>query len=278
MNKAKNSEAGAALLIVILLLAAIMSSSLILSTVVLKRFQTSSDLDNSLTAFYAAETGLEKGLYEMYKGAQEVPEERTELGEAEWLVAIAEPSKIERGPLNSGEISQITIYDPWSDSVLDELMRNDGIINLTWEIPDRDDGYLEWALYAWQDDQEVSYLTRGADIQKGLLAGRPGSCSVTCSTPIVISKNYKYVLRIKFFCQDDPSGPVVPCVLPSHEVTVTAGSSGPIPLPSSRKITATGWSASEGYKRALMTEIEGAEIAFPVFDYGLYTEGPIRIE
>lgn len=277
MNRIKKSEAGAALLIVILLLAAIMSSSLILSTVVLKRFQTSSDMDNSLTAFYAAETGLEKGLYEMYKGAQVVPEERTELGEAEWIFDITEPVKIERGALSSGDISQITIYDPWSDSVLDELMSSNGIINLAWQKPDRD-GYLEWALYAWQEGQEVSYLTRGADIQKGLLVGRPGACADVCSTQIGIAKNYKYVLRIKFFCQDEPSVPVVPCVLPSHEVTVMAGSNEPIPLPSSRKITATGWSASEEYKRALMTEIEGAEIAFPVFDYGLYTEGPIRIE
>ncbi len=63
------SQEGIALLFVILIMSVILTISLGISAVLIKQIKTAEEIGDSVVAFYAADSGIEKVLYDLYKSS-----------------------------------------------------------------------------------------------------------------------------------------------------------------------------------------------------------------
>lgn len=113
----KDSESGTILLLSLLILAIIISTAGILGTVVLEHSKMSKNIENATLAFYAAESGIEKGLYTIRRAGGTFLEAKTSASLANgaaWSTDNAETANLV-ADINTGisqnNVIQLNLYD-----------------------------------------------------------------------------------------------------------------------------------------------------------------------
>ena len=82
-------QKGVSLLFVILIMGVILSIGLGISSILVQQIKLMEDIGYSVVSFYAADSGVERQLYELYKAPAPQPENVDSLGESVSYVATA---------------------------------------------------------------------------------------------------------------------------------------------------------------------------------------------
>lgn len=252
---------GVALLLALLVLAAILLGSLTASNLVLGELKLTRTSDQGLAAFYAAESGLEQGLY-LFR--QEGKEENT-VGEllvdesdalilsgndAEWWRSstLTEPNFT--ATLEQNQVAEIVLFDP------DNVSSQAGSVNITWQsntslCPSAGTEWLEVVQSWWNTSIASSQSSRtlfSASSSSGAVVNRAG--------------DYPSV-RLRALFTDI-------CNLTLTAYNGANKTNGTFPLPARLTVTATG--QLDDTKQALSVTVPQYAPQFGSFDYTIFSE------
>jgi len=144
------NQNGAAILLAILVMSTILTAALATSKLVVNEVMQSGQIDHSTVAFYAAESGLEKGLFQVRQkelGASDLDQEHNVFdNNASYLLSAEDTEDVLYTSLGLGESYQVDFFDPYS---LNDLINPIKAIGITWPAG-------EWLEIKW-----VSWSTSG---------------------------------------------------------------------------------------------------------------------
>jgi hypothetical protein len=160
-------RAGNTLLLAMLIMSGIIAVSTATSRLILNEFLQSLQLDKATVAFYAAEAGVEKSLFEVRK-KDFSPEELAGSGllsnQASYELITKDNESVLYASLDQDETYQLDLFDNDSLQALSSPIRS---IRISWEGPG---SYLEVTWRAWKTDgsiqQSGNLYTDGAYISQ----------------------------------------------------------------------------------------------------------------
>ncbi|USN53728.1 MAG: hypothetical protein H6760_00980 [Candidatus Nomurabacteria bacterium] len=279
-SHSQKDERGIVMLLSLLVLSALTAVAIGTSVLIIKEVQQSSNIDRSLMAYYAAETGIEKGLYTVKIGRQtnqELADILNDLNDggamsngASW--STDESTTSEEYSLSSLKENQSTVldlYDPLDpteggyESFGVEALDAKPLQNPAWlEI-----SYFPWTinggLLDWDDD----------NVEKRLRSVYETQPNVPAIFDLLPNQNYRIRVRalyddlrnvrITAFTEDDPTdtdvcNPAYSCIksIPNRVLIRSLGASG-------------------GNQSALSASVPYQAPASGIFDFVLFSEQTI---
>jgi len=156
---------GSALLLAMLVMASILTVSVATSTLVINEVQQSMLLDKSIVAFYGAESGVERGLFQVrhknFNPADLSNATKTLSNNASYQLAASNTEEAIYGSLIADESYQLDLYNPDSFEALANPIK---AVRLAW------DGAGSWLEIKWTpwttagvlDDPKMVYLSQAS--------------------------------------------------------------------------------------------------------------------
>ncbi|MDP1709399.1 MAG: hypothetical protein Q8L21_00735 [Candidatus Komeilibacteria bacterium] len=252
LKQIKTSEQGSLLLMSMLILSGIVTAAGTMGIVTLQNLRQSIAVDQGLVSFYAAESGVEDGLYELRKKetiAATLPLGGVLTNTASWSRSIVTTADTLTKDIDKNDFWEINIYNP--DDSLSPLSNPIKSVQITWT----GDG-AEWI------EAEVDSWTTAGDLiepTKTLFshASNPGIVNFQDAATIM------YRLRLKALYGD------------AADMTVTAYSGlnaggSVVPLPAQITLFSTG--SFLRTKQALRATMPQRSPLGGVFDYVLFSE------
>ena len=287
LSMKKNSfQKGLTLVLALLLMTAIMAVSLALSTIIVREMRLSQNIKQSTIAYYGAESGLERALYDYY---QEVPLYSV----SEDLNGTVPLNFLWYAPTSSWRLDSV-VNDisvradlAWEEGVKEvplynvvsgEAWPNLRNVYISWDETGDQPEFIEWTLLYWDTEGGLVKLdpklggakTIKEIVDADLVLNR------TLRIPIssLIGANTPALLRFKHVGGGGQGRTV------SFTVTAddTAGSAVAIGQETGIKITGTSLADQGDISRALQVTIPRKPPAFGVFDYLLFSDTGISKE
>lgn len=260
---------GSALLLAMLVMAAILTVSTATSTLVLNEIQQSLFLDHSIVAFYGAESGLERGLFEARKkDFDEVALNNltADLPNQASYRLLAEGSEdIIYASLSPDDSFQLDLYDPNSLSALINPIRS---IRLSWE------GAGSWLEVKW-----TPWTTAG------ILDNPQGVYLSQVSSPVIIPlyNSSAYLYRMRLIAR---KAAVANLEITAYNLIDPVAACQPlttcqVPIPGRVAIKAIGEypaGSANASRQALSATMPIKSPLSGLYDYVLYSEAEIKKE
>ena len=256
---------GVVLLLSLLVLAAMLTTTLTVGTLVVRELKTTGTSDRGLIAYYAAESGLEQGLYLL---RQERPAHdsitatldkpyanKISLADSKadwWRTSSVTESQLNL-TLRSNEVVQLDLFEPTNSLSNVALI---GGLKINWDAPPSGAEWLEVSWSGWRNDNPVPNFGAGRQL-----------FSSSTVKPVIMAfdtGNYaNFRVRLKALFAD----------VPNLVVEALDGDDNHVDLPARITITATGQLADT--RQALAVTVpEFAPQASP-FDFTIFSECPI---
>jgi hypothetical protein len=262
---------GVVLLLSLLVLATMLTTTLTVGTLVARELRTTGTSDRGLMAYYAAESGLEQGLYIL---RQERPAHnditstldrpyasRLTLSDsrADWWRASTTTEKQLNLTLRANEVVQLDLFEPTNSLSSVALI---GGLKMDWDAPASGAEWLEVSWSGWKNDEPVPSFGSGRELFSS-------STAKPVIMPFDTSSFANFRVRLRALFADVPN------------LRVNAYKAGGDPLseadeyslPARITLTATGQLADT--RQALAVTVpEFAPQASP-FDFTIFSECPI---
>ncbi len=260
---------GSTLIIGLLILSAVISTSILIGGIVFRELGVAFSISKSQNAYYAAESGSEMVLYQWVKNGS-VKFDKGYLKDVDtvWGVKYQNSAINLSGDLGQHQTKEIPLYNVVDDEPLDGLHE----ATVYWG----GGGRMEYSLFSWNDDEQISFFTKGGEISRGVMNAT--SCVSSGEYDCQISfKNLddtkKYVVRFRPMC-DFSYGLCGNSWIYSFEALDTFGDQ--IELPIGFIATSTGESSSE-YRRKIESILPLRGETFGIFDYGIFSDEALKL-
>lgn len=252
LKQAINSEQGSLLLMSMLILSGIVTAASTTGIVTIQNLRQSIAVDQGLVAFYAAESSIENGLYELRKketAVSALPASGTLTNTATWERTVTNTVPSLESDISRNDFWEINLYDP--DNSLSVLSNPIKSIKIAWTGPG-----TEWL------EAEVEPWTTG-----GVLGSPVKSLFSSASNPAVVNlqdaTTVLYRLRLKALYSN------------ITDATITAwsgldGGGSQVNIPAQITMIATG--SFRRTKQAVRATMPHRSPLSGVFDYVLFAE------
>lgn len=252
LKLALKSQSGSLLLMSMLMLAGIITAAGTMGIITLQNLQQSIAVDQGIVSFYAAESGVEDGLYELRKketAVASIPLSGTLNNTASWSRTITSTVESLTKDIAKNDFWEINLYDP--DSSLSPLSVPIKSVTIAWQ-----GSGVEWI------EAEVDSWTATGDLIEPVKtfipgASNPGVVNFPSATTAV------HRLRLKALYGN------------ITDMTVTAfseldGAGSRVPLPAQITLFSTG--SFSRTKQALRATMPQRSPLSNVFDYVIFSE------
>ncbi|MCX6785805.1 MAG: hypothetical protein NTZ18_03060 [Candidatus Komeilibacteria bacterium] len=263
-------QSGTALLLAMLIMASIITVSSATSRLVINEVVQSSQLDKAIVAFYGAESGLERGLWQTRQagGSASTLNQLTATldNNASYQLIAQDTEDVLYASLAANESYQADIFNPNS---LDGLSTPVKAVRISWE------GMGSWLDLSW-----AAWTTSGA-------LGNPGSVSVSqASSPYILQLNDSsaYLYRLRLIARQAGAGNIT---ITAYSNVNPAGcapvpfSSCQVPFPARISLKGIGeypHGAANASRQAISVSLPASSPLSGLYDYVLYSEGEIKKE
>lgn len=213
---------GNVLLLSLLLLASLLSTVILLSKVVLNEFRMSTNIDNSIFAYYGADSAIEHSLFLQRKAQAKIADltlSGTLENNVKWdsKTEKTEPSII--GSLQKNKSAQIELYDPEDSKKSSELES----MKITWTGPG---SWIEVSYVEWSPGAAIAYPDQTVKLQYSGGLAVINAFSSTKAYKVTIKALYAEItdMTIQAYSLDNAAGDLVP--ITNHLTMVGTGSYG----------------------------------------------------
>lgn len=146
-TKFNKDQSGNILLLALLIMSGIVGAGVTLATIVISQIRQGSNIESSLVAYYAAESGVEKNLYDIRKTDtpwKNMEDLSGELGKASWTSKIESREKQIFRDLKQNDTLQVDLFDP------DQISGGAGVgvLRVDWE-DGCEHSSIEMSITAW---------------------------------------------------------------------------------------------------------------------------------
>jgi hypothetical protein len=284
--KKKSFQKGLTLVLALLLMTAIMAVSLALSTIIVREMRLSQNIKQSTIAYYGAESGLERALYEYYQVSPlyEIPSNlsgQVPVGFpgfdfiADWrLDSVVSETEVTANLAWEEGVKEVPLYNVVSGETWPNLSN----VYISWNETGDQPKFIEWTLLYWETEGGFVKLDpklEGAKTVKEIVDAKP-VLNRTIRIPVstLIGANTPALLRFKHVGAGGQGLRV------NFTVTAddTAGTALAIGQETGIKVTGTSLQGQGDISRALQVTIPRKPPAFGVFDYLLFSDTGISKE
>ncbi|MEA3249675.1 MAG: hypothetical protein U9Q03_04970 [Patescibacteria group bacterium] len=241
---------GAVLLFSLLVLSAVMIGSVGLGSLVLNLLQQTKVIDQSIVAFYAAETGIEESLYNARKTGN-LPGSyalRTVPSGSTWSSVVSDTKEIVYATIPEDEFIEVNLFSPEAPTIATPIAN----VEIDWSDGCGGCSVLTLSMVSWIPGAPIAWAP-SSETRTYDFASRPATISTGPS-----NKLYKVRLRAKNATLDN--------------VTVRAYDVGsnPVALPGRIEIDVTG-EFGDTRRRLLASMLHGAPLS-GIFDFVVFSE------
>jgi len=241
---------GTVLLFALLVMSAVMIGSVGVGSLILNMLQQTKTVDQSVIAFYAAETGIEESLYNARKTGK-LPNSyiaRSLTGGSVWSTVVTDTKEIIYAVIPENEFIEVNLYDPEAATIATDIAS----VEIDWTDSCGGCSVLRASMVGWIPGGPIAWVPN-ADTRTYDFASRPAV--ITTGPP---NKLYKLRLRARNATLED--------------VTIRAYDSGGglEPLPGRVEIDVTG-KFGDVNRRLQASMLHGAPLS-GIFDFVLFSE------
>lgn len=246
----KRRAKGSILLFALLVMAAVMIGSVGLGSLVMNLLQQTKAVDQSLIAFYAAETGIEESLFNARKTGN-LPgsyTDRTVTGGSTWSSVVSDTKAVIYATIPKDEFIEINLFDPGDPTFATDIAK----VRIDWNDSCGGCSVLRASMVSWLPGAPIAWMpnaeTRTYDFMvkpAEIMTGPP-------------NKLYKLRLRSRN------------ATLESVEVKAYDVGGEPVALPGRIEIDVTG-EYGDTRRRLLASMLSGAPLS-GIFDFVLFSE------
>lgn len=246
-----NRQQGSVLLFALLVMSSVVIGSIGLGSIILDMLQQTKISDDSIIAYYAAESGVEEALYNARETGRIPPsfsqqEPRSLPNGAEWWGEVTGSMEVVYADVGRYGFVELNLFDPDAPTIATDIDH----IEIVWENAG---SVMRASVASWFPDGQISWEEDAARLQPFELFG--GSASLSLGSP---SKLYKLRLRAK----EDALG----------NVTVRAydSSNNQVPIPGQVRIDMNGDFVNS--ERRLIAKMPRGAPLSRIFDYVVFSE------
>jgi len=257
---------GVVLLLSLLVLAALLTTTITVSTLVVRGLRVTNTSDRGLVAFYAAESGLEQGLYlirqQKQSGNQLVINQGSAVAQADskarwWRDSQTVEPQVATN-LQANQVVQLELFDP-ADPLNPAVKARS--VKLSWDnnpvsCPNAGPEWLEVASSGWRDNALIS-------------ATQERYYRSSSQTPAIINLNSNYMnyrMRVKALYADV-------CSLTIQAFTGLNATGASYSIPARLTIIVTG--ALADTRQAIAVTVPQYAPQADVFDFTIFSECPL---
>jgi len=254
-------SAGMVLLLALLILASVLATSLTVGALVLRELRVSIVSDQGQAAYYAAESGLEQGLYLWRlegKQGSELNANTTVLAgnQATWTRSGTVTQNIYQATLKKDQTAQLDLFDP-NDSLSGTTQAQS--VKISWDnnpssCPGAGSEWLELGWSAWQTGSTLNY-----DVQQRYFSSSQANGLVINFNPTFTN----YRLRLRAMYSDI-------CDLSVQAFRQPNAVGDIYQLPARLTINSVGYQGNTS--QSLSVTVPQQPTQAPVFDYALFSE------
>lgn len=185
-----------------LIMTAVVGVAISLSILIVRQFQLSSNLDHSLVALYAAESGFEKGLSIIKKNRNDITKDITDADSSLDISNMPLDVLTTANWTSSGSVDEYYLSDSLNQNQSLSLdLKKAGSVELTWDDDCENSSWLRIGFIAWNDSMTVgpvppSYFKDGVGEEPWPLVAcgsSEGNCSVVKNFP---DENLNYTVTV----------------------------------------------------------------------------------
>lgn len=262
---------GAVLLLALLVMAGVLTVSLGTANLIISEVKQSLQLDRAIVAFYAADSGVERALYQARKrgfDAETFNQITSELdNNASYQLIAADTEDVLYATLLEDESYQVDLYEPRSLALLDNPIKS---IGLSWSSP------ASWLEISWACWGQAGILgeTKSAYHSQGespvyLNLYDASNCSLY-RVRLIARNGAASNIQIRAYSELDP---LASCGNPPTSCQV--------PLPARVQIKSIGQypaSSDKSSRQAILVTMPERSPVFGLYDYVMYSEEEIKKE
>jgi len=261
------NTSGTAILLAVLVMSTILTAALATSKLVINEVMQSTQIDYSTIAFYAAESGLEKSLFNIRQkdaGVQDI-NTTTEVfdNQASYIMAAQDTEEILYTSLKPGETYQIDLFNPNSLDVLENPIKS---VSIDWD--GIGDSCLEMKWISWNTNGQLGE-------PQNYYACQDGSPDI-----IQLFQNDAYLYRLRLLARYAASGTITIKAYSDVDPGINCQplESCQVPLPARVSLAATGRFPETSLTPAEQNIVVTMPVKSPLaglYDYVLYSENDI---
>ncbi len=253
----KNNNSGAILLVTLLIMFGIVATTASMAFIIINEIQQSRDVDYSIIAYYAAETAVEQGLFQLRKGALTVHDLNSD-GDvlldngASWTRIASNQVAQVSAPLDENKSLTVDFYN------FDDLSEDTDIGSI--KISGTDDtAWLETTLLEWPVGPNLTWnIQLPQNIYKTMTPLPLAGNDIELGTP---RSGNAYQLRLKAFYDDI-----------ENNLTITAWSSAGEPRNILGQVTMTGIGDYKHSTQAVQVSLPRRPVLSGVYDYIVFSD------
>lgn len=262
---------GTVILLALLVMTGMITIGLATATLVLNEIQQSSQLDKSMVAFYAAESAVEKGIYQVRKQEFVTGEEEKILpNNASYLMITDDAEDYLVTNLLKDQTLQLDLYIPGSLLPLDSPVKS---LGFSWS--DDPGSWLEVRWVAWTTLGVLNPEVTGAERGKKIPPGDDQIINLDVNDylyKVRITARYADVSNLEIVAYDQVNPNPTDCGTPGP------GSDCQTPIPGRIKIKGLGEypnNSPSAAKQAILVTLPQISPLSGLYDYVIFSEDPV---